>query len=64
MLKSLREFSAHRVDFYSILSVGAPFLNAKGITDFRDYTLVVSKTMMAKLGRKAEEQVLPLQPRH
>ena len=56
-LKSLGEFSGHRVDFYSIMSVGAPFPNAKGITDFQDYKLVVSQTMMAKIGMMAEEQV-------
>ena len=56
-LKSLGALSGHRVDFYSIMSVGAPFPNAKGITDFRDYKLVVSQTMMAKIGMMAEEQV-------
>lgn len=58
-LKSLGEFSAHRVDFYSILSVGAPFLNAKGITDFPNYKLVVNETMMGKMRMRGEEQVLP-----
>jgi len=56
-LKSLGDFSAHRVDFYSIMSVGKPFPNAKGITDFPDYKLVVDHTMMAKMQMKAEEQV-------
>ena len=56
-IESLGGFSGHRVHFYSIMSVGASFPNAQGITDFENYKLVVSKDMMAKIGKVAEEQV-------
>ena len=58
-LKSLGSFSAHRVHYYTIESVGEKISNAAGYDDYPDYKLVVSQTMMEKIGKIAMEQVLP-----
>ena len=63
-LKSLGEFSAHRIHYYEIESVGEQFINKQGYQDFPNYKLKVSKTMMGEIGKRAAEQVPQLQPRH
>ena len=63
-LKSLGEFSAHRIHYYEIESVGEQFINEQGYPDFPNYKLKVSKTMMGEIGKRAAEQVPQLQPRH
>ena len=63
-LKSLGEFSAHRIHYYEIRSVGEQFINEQGYPDFPNYKLKVSETMMGQIGKRAAEQVPQLQPRH
>ena len=55
-LKSLKNFSAHRVHFYTISSVGEMFRNTVGIEDYPDYKLIVNKDLMTKMQKKGSEQ--------
>ena len=55
-LESLGNFSAQRIHFYTIESVGEMFRNSINVQDYPDYKLIVNQDLMSKMVKKADEQ--------